>query len=138
MGRTPLGSRTGEKIPRPRDLGNSRIVGYRPNVGWWRERVVRRARHAASVSGQTQAEYAVVVAALAVGAIVVVLFFGGALSGLWDRSGKPVTPATFNPPTNTTVLPTPKTKADCDDPGYASYGFADREHCITWVENNNP
>lgn len=90
----------------------------------------------ASPSGQTQAEFSLIVAAIAIGCIVVVLIFGGTVGGLWDRSTKPVSPATFDPPTATIV--TPKKAADCDDPGWASYGFADRDKCLTWVANNAP
>ena len=51
-----------------------------------------------SASGQTEAEFALVVAGVAIACIVAVLFLGGAVGGLWDRSTKPVTPSTFDPP----------------------------------------
>jgi Flp pilus assembly pilin Flp len=90
----------------------------------------------ASQSGQTQAEFSLIVAAIAIGCIVAVVIFGGTVGGLWDKSTKPVGPSTFNPPT--TTVPTPTTAADCDDPGWATYGFDDRDACLTWVANNSP
>jgi len=101
--------------------------------------VMERMRRGASTLGQTEAEYAVVVAALAVGAIVVVLFFGGALSGLWDRSSKPVTPATFSPPTVTTTFSAPTKESDCTNGGWKTYtdlNFADESACITYVHQH--
>jgi Flp pilus assembly pilin Flp len=107
-------------------VGTVILVGY----------VRAMSRRSASESGQTQSEFSLIVAAIAIGCIVAVLVFGGALGGLWDRSTKPVGPSTFNPPTATPS--TPASASDCDDPGWASYGFDDKAACLTWVADNIP
>ncbi len=91
--------------------------------------------------GQTEAEFAVVVAGIGIACIAVVLFFGGAVSGLWDRSTTPVTPNTFNPPTNTTEFAEPKTAQDCENEGYKRYtdlGFDTEQECLDYVAGPNP
>ena len=75
----------------------------------------------ASEPGQVQAEYALVVAAIAVGCIVAVLFVGGALSGLFDSSARPLTPGSgpFTPPSAPADYPT--TVAQCENGGWESF-----------------
>lgn len=84
------------------------------------------------------------VAGLATALVVGILFFGGTLSALWDRSSKPV-PGVLTPPgssggTSTTTFDEPTSEANCkDDPGYASYtelAFANEHACITYVHEH--
>ncbi len=96
-------------------------------------------RRLSSTSGQTQAEFALIVAGVAVACIVGVLFLGGAVGGLWDRSTKPVTPGTFTPPSDPPTTPTPATAADCMNEGWKSYPrFHTEQECLDFVAGIAP
>jgi Flp pilus assembly pilin Flp len=94
-------------------------------------------RRSTSASGQTEAEFALVVAGIAVACIVAVLFLGGAVGGLWDRSTKPVAPSTFDPP-NASVTE-PMSMQDCEGDGWRSFPqFATQQACFDFVAGLNP
>lgn len=88
-------------------------------------------RRLASACGQTQGEFALVVAGVAIACVVGVLFLGGAVGDLWERSSKPVTPNTFNPP----VVAWPRARSDCEDPNWKTNfpQFATQQDCLDFV-----
>jgi Flp pilus assembly pilin Flp len=87
--------------------------------------------------GQVAAEYVLILAGIAVACVVAVLFLGGAVSNLFDSSGKPMQSAPFRPPVSSLAYPT--TLEDCDDPGWRDFPqFADEQACRTYVEGLGP
>jgi Flp pilus assembly pilin Flp len=91
-----------------------------------------------STSGQTQGEFALVVAGVAIACIVAVLFLGGAVSGLWDRSTKPV-PGDLYPPDTPSSTPQPMTMEDCEGAGWTNFPqFATQQDCFDFVAGTTP
>jgi len=89
---------------------------------------------------QTQAEYAIVVASIAIALIVAVLYFGGTVTGLWDRNSEQASvfypPDSDDPPPSTTTFDgPPKTAADCDKWATIIYPktFTDKGECLAYV-----
>jgi Flp pilus assembly pilin Flp len=89
-----------------------------------------------STGGQTLAEYAIIVAAIAVGCAMVVLFVTGGVSGLFDTSAKPLKPGALVPPVHGTPFGGPTTVKDCKNGGWALYNFPNEQACIDAVENS--
>jgi Flp pilus assembly pilin Flp len=105
-------------------------VGYLGAVRW---------RRLTTEGGQTQGEFALLVAGVAVACIVAVLFLGGAVNGLWDRSSKPVSPNTFTPPSDPPSAVTPSTAADCENGGWTNYPqFETEQECLDSVAEITP
>jgi Flp pilus assembly pilin Flp len=93
-------------------------------------------RQLASSSGQTQAEYGLVVAGIAAVIIVAVLLVGGVLSGKFDTSSKPFTPDTspFSPPT-TPELVFPTSASQCAGDGWKDFPqFEMQSDCTDYVD----
>ena len=85
-------------------------------------------------SGQVQAEYALVVAAIAIGCIVAVLFVGGALSGLFDSSARPLTAGRGRSRRRVLPPPTPRPSAQCENGGWESFPqFQSEAACVDYV-----
>ena len=99
-------------------------------MGWGRLR---------SASGQTQGEFALIVAGVAIACILAVLFLGGAVGDLWDRSAKPV-PGVLHPPDNPSSTVEPLTRADCEDPNWQTKfpQFATQQACFDFVAGITP
>jgi Flp pilus assembly pilin Flp len=117
----------GESDADPVD-GAVRCGGYGRSV----RRHDLRADHA-----QVAAEYVLVLAGVAVGCIVAVLYFGGTVSGLFDSSGKPMRSAPFRPPASGVAYPA--SLEDCEDPGWRDYPqFPDEQSCRDYLEGLNP
>jgi Flp pilus assembly pilin Flp len=90
-------------------------------------------------SGQTEAEFALIVAGVAIACILAVLFLGGAVGGLWDRSTKPVSPSTFNPPSDPPSVVEPLSAADCEGEGWTNFPqFATQQDCFDFVAGLGP
>jgi Flp pilus assembly pilin Flp len=92
---------------------------------------------AAAASGQTLAEYAVVIAAIAVAVMVALLFLVAGIKGRFDST--PSSPqAPFVPP-RTPTLSYPATLEDCEEDGWRNYvQFDDEEECKKYVEQHTP
>lgn len=86
-----------------------------------------------SKEGQTLAEYAIIIAAVAVGCAMVVLFLGGGIRGFFDTSKKPIAPGRVSP-VHGTPFGGPKTIADCQDGGWVIYNYSSLEECEEAVE----
>ena len=95
-------------------------------------------RRLTSTSGQTQGEFALVVAGVAIACIVAVLFLGGAVGDLWDRSTKPV-PGDLYPPDTPPSAVEPLTMADCEGSGWTAFPqFETQQECFDFVAGITP
>jgi Flp pilus assembly pilin Flp len=93
---------------------------------------------AAAASGQTLAEYAVIIAAIAVAVMVGLLFLVAGIKGRFESTDRPAPQAPFVPPPSPT-LSYPTTLEDCEDGGWRNYTqFEDEEECKKWVEDHMP
>lgn len=93
---------------------------------------------AASASGQTLAEYAVIIAAIAVACMLAVLFLAAGIRDRFESSDQPSPQAPFVPPTSP-ALAYPTTLEDCEDGGWQNYAqFESEEECKQYVEDNTP
>lgn len=98
-------------------------------------------RRLASESGQTQAEYVLVVAGIAIACIAAALILGAVLSGRFDSSAKPFGPGTgtFTPPNPPAPLVYPTSVEQCEKGGWKSYPqFADEHECLDYVQHLAP
>ena len=94
-----------------------------------------------SERGQTQAEYTVVLAAIAVACILAALFVGGAVSGLFDSSPTPLVPGSspFTPPHPPAALTQPSSAEECTNEGWRSFPQFDSEAaCLDYVDGLAP
>ena len=97
-----------------------------------------RAGHVGGESGQTFAEYAVVLGAIAFGCIVAVLFLGGGVTDLFGSTARPLAPGTHQPPVPS-ELPYPTRLEECADDGWRDFPqFADEAACREYVESLSP
>jgi Flp pilus assembly pilin Flp len=88
-------------------------------------------------AGQAFAEYALVLAGIAIICIVAILFVSGAVGGLFDSTGKPGTPGTFKPPS--AQLSWPTTIEECEDGGWRNFAqFSSEKECKEYVEGLAP
>ena len=93
---------------------------------------------AASAAGQTLAEYAVIIAAIAVACMIAVLFLAAGIRGRVESSDQPPPQAPVVPPTSP-ALAYPTTLEDCEDGGWRNYvQFESEEECKEYVEDNAP
>ena len=93
------------------------------------------ALQAGGSSGQTLAEYAVIVAAIAVACMVAVLFLAAGIQGRFDSTNGPSPQAPFVPP-RSPGLSYPAKLEDCEDGGWKNYAqFESEEQCKDYVES---
>jgi Flp pilus assembly pilin Flp len=119
-------------IPRSEKWHSIVPVGYFRRMG---------RRLLASESGQTQAEYVLVVAGIAMACIAAALILGAVLNGRFDSSAKPYGPGTgtFTPPSPPAQLVYPTRVDQCEKGGWQNYPqFADEHECLDYVENLAP
>jgi pilus assembly protein Flp/PilA len=87
--------------------------------------------------GQTLASYALIVALIAIGCVVAIIFLGRALSGAYDTTPTPGEPGVFRPPV--AELHWPTSIEECEDGGWQDFGqFADENACIEYVRSLGP
>jgi Flp pilus assembly pilin Flp len=93
---------------------------------------------AASASGQTLPEYAVIIAAIAVAVMVALLFLVAGINGRFDSTDPSSPQAPFVPP-RTPTLSYPTTLEDCEHGGWRNYAqFDDEKECKKYVEEHTP
>jgi Flp pilus assembly pilin Flp len=90
-------------------------------------------------SGQAVLDYTLVVAAIAVGCILAILFVGGAIHGLFESTGARVHQAPLEPPRSSPGLTWPTSVEDCEDGGWQDFPqFADEAACLDYVDGLTP
>ena len=97
-------------------------------------------RRLASESGQTQGEYVLVVAGIALACVAAALVVGALLSGRFDSSAKPFGPGTgqFTPPSPPAAV-YPTSAAQCENGGWQSYPqFPDEQACLDYIATLAP
>jgi hypothetical protein len=95
-------------------------------------------RAAGASSGQALAEYAVIIAAIAVACLIAVLFLVAAIRGRFDSPDQPSSQAPFVPPPSP-GLSYPTTLEDCENGGWMNYAqFPDETECKKYVEQHTP
>jgi Flp pilus assembly pilin Flp len=91
-----------------------------------------------STGGQSLAEYAIIVAAIAVGCAMVVLFVSGGVGGLFNTSSKPIKGGSLEPPAHGgTPFGGPQTVGDCENGGWVIYNYPSLEACKEAVLGGN-
>lgn len=86
-------------------------------------------------SGQTLAEYAVLVAAVAVACLLAGVFLAAGIGGLFGSSDAPPSPGPFVPP-STPQLAYPSSIEDCERGRWRNYAqFASEAQCKEYVES---
>jgi Flp pilus assembly pilin Flp len=94
------------------------------------------ARAAGGTSGQTLAEYAVIIAAIAVACMVAVLFLVAGIRGRFDSTEGRSPQAPFLPPPSP-ALAYPTNLEDCEHGGWKNYAqFEDEAECKKYVEDH--
>lgn len=97
-----------------------------------------RLRQRTTESGQAQAEYAVLVAIIALFCIVALLFLGLAVSERFRATGEPEPEAPLRPP-NRAGLVYPRTVEECEDGGWRNFvQFESEDACREYVESLTP
>ena len=100
--------------------------------------IVRHGRRGRE-SGQTLAEYAVVVAGIAVVCLLAALFLGAVIGNRVGTTMKPAPPAEFQPPAPTPQLVWPTRLEDCEDGGWRNFVQFDNEaQCKDYVNGLTP
>lgn len=91
-------------------------------------------------SGQASADYVIVVAAVAIGCALAILFLSGAINGLFGSSAAPIGgQAPLQPPVPSAQLTWPTSVADCEDGGWQDYPqFKDEAECKDYVDSLTP
>jgi len=97
-------------------------------------------RRLASESGQTQAEYVLVVAGIAIACIAAALILGAVLNGGFDSSAKPFGPGTgtFTPPSPPAQLVYPSASTSRTGAGKAVRSSPTSRNFSTYLENLAP
>ena len=86
-------------------------------------------------SGQTSPEYALIVAAIAVGCSIAALLLSGPITNLFGSSAGPMKSAPFRPPVKPAPLTYPATVDECVDGGWRDFPqFADETACTEYVD----
>ncbi len=86
-------------------------------------------------AGQTQAEYVLVVAGIALACIAAALFLGAVLNGSFDSSSKPLTPGSspFTPP-SPPALVYPTKLSQCEGEGWKDFPqFESESDCADYI-----
>jgi Flp pilus assembly pilin Flp len=105
--------------------------------GAYRDVVLGEVRH--TESGQAVVDYTLIVAAIAVGCVLAILFLSGAIHGLFDSTGARIHPAPMEPPVPSPGLTWPTSAADCEDGGWHDFPqFADEAECLEYVDGPTP
>ena len=115
------------------------MTGVRFAVLAWREYIliVRHGRRGPE-SGQTLAEYAVVVAGIAVVCVVAALFLSAVIGSRVGSTVKPAPPAPFQPPAPAQLV-WPTKLEDCKDGGWHNFVQFDNEaECNDYVNGLTP
>ena len=90
-------------------------------------------------SGQTLAEYAVVLAGIAVVCVVAALFLGAAIGSRVGGTAQPAPPAPFQPPVPAPQLVWPTRLENCEDGGWRNFVQFDNEaECKDYVNGLTP
>ena len=91
-------------------------------------------------SGQTMAEYALLLGGLAIVCIVAVVFLGGRIGDLFGGTGASLQHGPFIPPSpKKSPLLYPATIEDCQDGGWRNFPqFANEAECKEYVRSTNP
>jgi Flp pilus assembly pilin Flp len=114
----------------PRNLHTMRSGAYRDVVLG----DVRRTE-----SGQAVVDYTLIVAAIAVGCVLAILFLSGAIHGLFDSTGTRIHQAPLEPPRSSSELTWPTSVEDCEDGGWQDFPqFADEAACLEYVDSLTP
>jgi Flp pilus assembly pilin Flp len=95
-------------------------------------------RTVAEAAGQTLAEYAVIVAAIAVACTIAVVFLVAGIRGRFDSTDQPPPQSPFVPPVSP-PLAYPATLEDCENGGWKNYvQFRSEDDCKRYVEEHTP
>jgi Flp pilus assembly pilin Flp len=82
-------------------------------------------------------EYALILGGIALACVVAVMFLGDRISGLFDRSAKPIAPAASVP--SAPATPYPMSLSDCQDGGWQRFSqFASESACNDFVNGIPP
>ena len=94
-----------------------------------------RRRPLENESGQALAEYALILAGIAMAVIVALAALGGSVGDLFDSNGRQIAGAGGPRKVPATPLVYPTTLEECVDPGWHTYPqFASEEECKTYIE----
>jgi Flp pilus assembly pilin Flp len=94
-----------------------------------------RRRSLARESGQAAAEYALILAGIAMAVILTVAALGGSIGDLFDSNGRELARAGGPRIKTVTPLVYPTTLEQCADPGWHSYPqFESEEECEEYIE----
>jgi Flp pilus assembly pilin Flp len=100
------------------------------------EDVLREVRR--SESGQAVVDYSLIVAVVAIGCILGILFLTGAIRGLFESNGSQIGPAPLQPPV-ASPLTWPSSLADCEHGGWRNYPqFESESECADYVASLTP
>ena len=87
-----------------------------------------------SESGQAISEYAMILAVVALGCLVAVLFFSGGVQHLFGKTTRPMNSAPLQPPD-----PVPTTVEECQNGGWKNFPqFQSEAECIDFVNSIGP
>jgi Flp pilus assembly pilin Flp len=87
-----------------------------------------------SESGQEIAEYAMILALIAIGCMVAVLYFSGGVQRLFGSTTRPMNSAPMQPPD-----PVPTSVEQCQNGGWRNFPqFQSEAECINFVNNLGP
>jgi len=96
------------------------------------------ARGGGGASGQTLAEYAVIIAAIAVACVIAALFLVAGIRGRFDATDEPSPQAPFGPPPSPS-LSYPTTLEDCEQGRWKNYAqFTSEAECKKYVQDHTP
>jgi len=91
-------------------------------------------RRLGSESGQAISEYAMILAVIALGCLVAVLFFSGGVKHLLGSTTRPMNSAPLQPPD-----PVPTSVEDCQNGGWRDFPqFQSEAECIDFVNSGGP
>ena len=93
-----------------------------------------------SQSGQTLADYALILGGIAIVVVVAIVFLGGGIGELFGGTGSSVQPrpATFTPPRPSAVS-FPATLHDCQEGRWRNYSqFTTESECAAYVDQLTP
>lgn len=90
--------------------------------------------------GQALAEYAIIVAAIAVGCLFALLILRSGIDAVFGSTARPTQPTPAPPPRSTTpVLTYPTTIQECENGGWADFpDFESEAECKEYVERLTP